>query len=145
MDEFGLSNGAYSITDEGLYLSDDITRTDGDIAGWVTAGRFNGLTDITKQGSADPAFKQNCIKLLHMYPNTHGIGGEITAQMTSDENVIFQDLFNNISTYNSIHIPEFITGELDIYDDASWENYCDEINAFQPEQYTDILNAIMGF
>ena len=73
-----------------------------------------------------------------------GIGTEITAQLTPDQNNNFSEVYNNVSTYCAQAVQEFITGELDIHDDAAWEEFCETIDSYDVQSYCDDLNGIIN-
>ena len=71
------------------------------------------------------------------------IGNEIMAQLTQEENDIKAALDAEYATFAAQAIPEFITGERDIRSDADWEAFCNDVNAFRPEEFTNALNRIL--
>ena len=78
-----------------------------------------------------------------MYPVDALIGNEIMAQLTQEENDIKAALDAEYATFAAQAIPEFITGERDIRSDADWEAFCNDVNAFRPEEFTNALNRIL--
>ena len=143
---WGLENGSYTITDEGKYLKDPIVLGDDDISGASALVRFNGLTQEKDLDPGFPAYKEKEMALLNMYDTSAAsIGAAITAQLTVEENTEQADRYNNTSTYASQVLPQFINGELDIYDDAAWEDYCDTLlNSYDALGYCDAINRVLG-
>ena len=143
-DQWGVSDGAYTITEEGKYLKNQIMNENGEIAGSANLVRFNGNTDESKIDRGWLPYYEEQMNLFHMYEVTGGIGTEISSQLTPDESSRTSDIFNDISTYCNIELPKFITGEKDINDDAAWDAFCQQLVEYGAEEYCDIYNRIYG-
>ena len=139
--DWGLENGAYSVTEEGKILADPIVKTNDEIGGSTAPGRFNGLTNRTNIDNGYLPYYQHMMDLYRMYPNDCQIGGELTAQLTNEESSFNADVLNEYTTYTSRVIPEFITGEKDIYDDAQWQEFVDTLVEAGVNEYADNYNA----
>ena len=101
-------------------------------------------TDLSNLQNDYPAYYQHALDLWSMYPVDSLIGNELIAQLTSEEADIKATLDSEYYTYLAQNVPEFITGERDINDDADWEAFCNEVNAFGPDNYTEALNRILS-
>lgn len=104
--------------------------------------RVHGLTAHQKADSYNTFYRHN-LDQYRVYENKGQIGGEITAQMSAEETSKYAEINNNLTTYMQKAVPEFITGERDIHDDAQWEKFCSDVMEFEPNVYTDILNHIL--
>lgn len=143
-DKWGLSEGAYTVTDEGKYLKDPKLNSDGNLAGASCLVRFNGNTDESNLDRGFLPYYQEQMDLLHMYEVTGSIGTEITSQLTPDESSRTSEILNDITTYCNIELPKFITGEKNINDDAAWDAFCQQLAEYGADEYCEIYNRIYG-
>jgi len=139
----GLSEGAYTV-ENGKYKRNPLYLVNDDVAGLAALLRFIRLEDLSNLQNDYPAYYQHAMDLWSMYPVDSLIGNELVAQLTSAEADIKATLDSEYYTYLAQNVPEFITGERDITDDADWEAFCGEVNAFGPEKYTEALNRILS-
>ena len=140
--EVGLSNGAYTIVD-GKYRREDVYFTSEDASGIAVPLRFPRLEDESNMLYEYPEYYKHSLDLWGMYPVDSLIGNEIMAQLTPAESDIKAALDAEYSTFTAQAIPEFITGERDIRSDADWEAFCNDVNAFKPQEFTNALNRIL--
>ena len=143
-DKWGLSDGAYTVTDEGKYLKIPFLNSDGNLAGASCLVRFNGNTDESNLDRGFLPYYQEQMDLLHMYEVTGSIGTEITSQLTPDESSRTSEILNDITTYCNIELPKFITGEKNINDDAAWDAFCQQLAEYGADEYCEIYNRIYG-
>ena len=139
----GLSEGAYTV-ENGKYKRNPLYLVNDDVAGLAALLRFIRLEDLSNLQNDYPAYYQHAMDLWSMYPVDSLIGNELVAQLTSAEAEIKATLDSEYYTYLAQNVPEFITGERDIADDADWEAFCGGVNAFEPEKYTEALNRILS-
>lgn len=140
--ESGLANGAYTIVD-GKYRREDVYFTSEDASGTAVPLRLVRLEDESNMLYEYPEFYQHALDLWGMYPTDSMVGEEITAQLSPQERDIKATLDAEYITFTAQVIPEFITGERDIRSDADWAAFCEDVNAFKPEEYTNALNRIL--
>ena len=145
--KMGLEDGAYWKNDKGefeknpVYYPNDVNE----IGGACSLVRFLGLTEETRFDRKYLPYYADQMALYRIYDALKaGIGTEITAQLTPDQNNNFSEVYNNVSTYCAQAVPEFITGELDIHDDAAWEEFCETIDSYDVQSYCDDLNGIIN-
>ena len=141
--QIGLPNGAYTVAD-GKYQRDDQYYASEDVSGLAVLLRFLRLEDESNIRYNYQPYYQHCKDLWAMYPVNSLIGNEVVAQLTGDELEIKATLDAEYMTFTSQAVPEFITGERNILDDADWEKFCNEVNAFKPDEYTQALNRILS-
>lgn len=145
--EWGLTEGAYSVveTEDGIsHVRAEVLRNDSqDLTSACNLVRMNGLTDNSKIDYGYPEYMEHGLELWGMYDNSGLIGNEILSQLTPDEQNMASMLQTNINTYTAQAVPEFIIGERDIWDDAQWQQFCEDIYEFQPETYTAALQRVL--
>ena len=65
----------------------------------------------------------------------------VTNAMSSEESAEISGIRNNVDQFMIRSISTAIMGKgYDVFDDASWQQYCTDINKFQPEKVTDLYN-----
>lgn len=117
-------------------------QVNSDLEGPLVLVRVNGLTAHQKANVYNTFYRHN-LDQYRIYQNKGQIGDEITAQRSAEESAKFAEIYTNFSTYMQKAVPEFITGERNILDDAQWESFCSDVMKFEPDAYTDILNRIL--
>ena len=145
--KMGLENGAYSITEEGKILKDPsyYPEDNNDIGGSTALVRFSKLTVESNLDRGYLPYYKEQMDLYRLYDaGPASIGNEISAQLTPDQSSHFSEVYTNISTYTNQAVPEFITGELDIHDDAAWQEFCDTLESYDYQSYCDDLNGVLG-
>ena len=143
--DWDLLDGSISITDDGKILKNPKIKDKDDIINSSDLVRFIGMTPNDREENDWEPYYADQMALLRLYdPTVAGIGGEVTAQMTPEESSTFQEILNNTKTYNDQAVPQFITGQRDIHDDAEWQSFCDDLAAYEPEAYSEIINGILG-
>lgn len=145
--EWGLDNGAYTVSgteEEPVYTLVEAVRYD--TSGLENACKMMRTIGLSVYDGRDAGFsdtKQHSLDLWMHYDNTGAIGNEITAQLTTEETKSATSVQKNVDTYMSRTLPEFISGEKDIYDDTAWENYCKMIEKYEPGTYTQALQRVL--
>ena len=142
---WGLENGAYTVDEEGWFHKDPVVVADDNIGGACALVRFNGLTQEKYLDNGWEDYRKETMALLNMYDNSRSaIGGEITAQLTVEENEEQAERSNNISTYTAQTIPQFLTGDLDIGDDSDWADFVATLEDYDCYGYCDVINRVLG-
>lgn len=113
-----------------------------DLEGALNLVRVHGLTAHQRVNTYNTFYRHN-MDQYRIYEDKGQIGDEITAQRTSEETSKYAEIITPLTTYMQKAVPEFITGERDIHDDAQWESFCADVMEFEPDAYTDILNRIL--
>lgn len=146
--EYGLEDGAYTISGteaEPIYTLSEVVRYDStELDTACKLLRTVGISIYTGYDNGYSETKQHSLDLWMYYDNTGTIGNEITAQLTVEETKNASSLQTYVNTYMSQAIPEFITGESDIYDDAAWESYCKMLQKYDPDSYTAALQRVLN-
>ena len=146
-EEWGLLDGAYFINDKGMIQGSPVFNPQDDlgIGSIVKAIRIDGLTNEANYDRGFPDWYNDLWMLWRKYDFTKSaIGGEISAQLSPEQSANFQDVYNRLSTYLAQTVPEFVTGELDIHDDAAWEEFCAEVEGYDVQSYCDDINGILA-
>ena len=141
--DLGLSDGAYT-EENGKYKRNPLYLVNDDVAGLAALLRFIRLEDLSNLQNDYPDYYQHALDLWSMYPVDSLIGNELIAQLTSEEADVKAALDSEYYTFLAQNVPEFITGERNILDDADWEAFCNELNALEPNNYTEALNRILS-
>lgn len=113
-----------------------------DIEGILGLMRVHGIAASQKADMYNAFFRHN-LDQYRLYEDKGQIGYEITLQMTTEEGKKFAEISANLIPYMQKMVPEFITGERDIHDDAQWESFCSGVMEYEPDAYTDSLNRIL--
>ena len=145
-DKMGLTGGAYTIEEydgEEWLVNVPEYKGNQDVENACRFMRMTGLGIHDNRDEGDGTFLSSQYKVWSTYDKTGNIGSEITSQLTQDQADETSLNTTNIRTYNNSAIPDFITGRTDIYDDAAWQAYCDEVNAYNPQVYCEYINAII--
>ncbi len=145
--EWGLDDGAYYVEErdgEEWYVRNPLA--------WKTDNLNNACSMIRVAGdgirkNVDSGYKPvnaHAIQQYQLHPNSGMIASDITSQLTPDQAQETAANTNNIRTYVSMHVPDFITGRTDIADDAAWDEFCRGIEDYNPQLYCDYINAALG-
>ncbi len=82
----------------------------------------------------------SCFEAWATNKNNSQILGSST-QLTSEEGIEAAGLYSDIITYVSTSALQFINGDLDINDDATWESYVADIEGMNLDALTDIIQG----
>lgn len=124
------------------FVSVEELITDSELEGALGLLRVHGL-EASQKANPFNTFYRHSLDQYRIYENKGQIGDEITLQMTAEEGKKFGEISANLFPYMQKAVPEFITGERDIHDDAQWESFCSDVMQYEPDAYTDALNRIL--
>jgi len=148
-DEFytriGLTDGAYQVveTDEGLQY--DVVpelKVDTNLQSATNGGRLIGLQVNSKSYKPYNDIIQHIKDEWVIYPNTGIFSQSFNSQLTADETSVYAKTRNNINEFLTKNVPNFINGNLDIYDDDEWNAFVNAINKYAPDEVTQIFQDI---
>ncbi len=144
--ENGLQEGAYHLEDrdgeEWVVVNPVLTATEG----LTTAGRMLRLPGLGIEKNfdelQDPVLT-HAVDEWRRYVNTGSIIAAVSSQLTPDQTAEYGLINNNVNTYLSQEVPNFITGRRDIDDDQEWEKYLSDLNAYSPDTYCGYINDVL--
>ena len=142
--KWGMGDGAYIVTDEGLYLRNEVIRADDNMKTVSNLTRLLGVNDESKLDQGWLPYYAHTMSLFRMYDHSHVIDDEIISQMTAEESATYQDTFQSVQEYTNRELAKFITGERDISNDDDWNDYCATIHSYGTDEVDAIFNRILG-
>jgi len=151
MTRLGLTDGAYEPieTESGTqYRSIGILSTDMYAKNAVILNRMFCLqTSIDKYLGDDPAIVASQEQWLK-YTNTGYIRPSLSAQMSSDNMVIYSRTQTNVNEFMTKTVPSFINGTKDPYSDADWNAFVSAVNKYNPQRvvtiYQELIDGLNG-
>lgn len=138
--DYGLTNGAYYIGDDGRYVKDPTIVNDA--GGLAIAAAFTKAPGLTLVENVDlglaPSY-QASIDRWTQYPNTAFFQGSITTNMMSTEDANACDqIRNRLLEYETNNAADFITGKKDIHNDADWDNWCTSLQKYNYQKALEL-------
>ena len=151
-DEFynthGLENGIYDVTEEdGVKIYNIHTKerdADGGLASAASMQRVYGLTVEKNVNMGNTDFKQHCLDNYTMYPNAGTLTSTVTGQLSADQTARYSEINTQATTYMSQAVADFVTGRSDIDSEEAWKDYCDTLDGYGVDEYSDMLNEVLG-
>lgn len=146
--EWGLENGAYSLKEDAdggvVVVKDPMIVNDVDSLSEASSMRRTMGMDRKDidQGFSD-TMKYNMGVWL-TYENTGTIQNDLINQLSADEATAYNVGVMNLMTAMAVWIPQFIDGTLDVTNDSDWQQYCDEVNAYDPESIRVSLENVLN-
>lgn len=143
--ELNLPNGAYSIGEDGIPVTDASLLTGTDSEDRQEAARALRLCGITTN-NVDKGYSDTMVKLINtwtMYKDSGQIGNDVTAQLSPEDATAYSSLTTDMTTAMAQWLPQYIMGTYDANDDADWQSFCDEINALDWQSSQAALQAII--
>ncbi len=144
--EQGLQEGAYHLEDrdgeEWVVVNPVLTE----VEGLTTAGRMLRLPGLGIEKNFDELQNPvltHAVDQWRRYVNTGTIIAAISGQLTPDQTEEYGLINNNVNTYLSQEVPNFITGRREL-SDAEWEKYLNDLAAFSPDTYCEYINAVLN-
>ncbi len=146
--EYGMTNGAYTTTEENgttiYHIDPDIKKVDG-LSECLGLIRVTGISPFLNVDYGNSPVKQRSLDQQMLYPAEGNLyGAPVVNQMTPDQSTEWSTLNSTLSTYLQQVVPDFITGRKDITDDAAWQEYLDTLDTMQADLYPEMLNEILG-
>lgn len=140
--DYNLTNGAYSVTEDGKYLKDPVIVNDGgglDVAAVFEKAPGLILVENVDLGLADSF--QESLDRWSKYPNTGFFQGSITTNMmTAEDSKACDDVRSKVIEYETNNAVDFITGAKDISKGSSdWEAWCKSLGKYNHQSATDIF------
>ncbi len=140
-------DSAYTVTEDEngqktYHENPEIDKIDG-LKSALTINRVIGRTPVKNVEKGRLPYIERSLKMWTMYPTTGTIPATVTNALTADQAEANSQINTLVSTYMSVEVPRFITGQRDIADDADWQSYVDDCNAFDVDAYSDSINEIL--
>lgn len=137
----GISDGAYTVGEDGRYKLVDAMRNDSGGLRVATTGQL--LPGYLLVSSVDNGYAEtyeNSMKSWVKYPNKGQIWGSDAMNLMSSEDMnAVSDLQTKVLNYLEQHTYEFIKGITDIDSDEDWGNWCTMLRKYNYQKATDIL------
>ena len=139
--------GTYTVSTnedgEKIYvLNPDRTKETG-LESALAAIRINGMISNKNVDRGYTPIEQRSIDQWSLYTATGNVTPDITGQLNADASAQNAGIYNDVMTFMSQAVPDFITGAADIDDDGAWADYCAEVEAYNPQAYVDNINAVL--
>ena len=109
----------------------------------LAALRINGMISNKNVDRSYTPIEQRSIDQWSLYTATGIVTPDITGQLNADASAQNAGIYNDVMTFMSQAVPDFITGAADIDDDGAWADYCAEAEAYNPQAYVDNINAVL--
>ena len=109
----------------------------------LAALRINGMISNKNVDRGYTPIEQRSIDQWSLYTATGIVTPDITGQLNADASAQNAGIYNDVMTFMSQAVPDFITGAADIDDDGAWADYCAEAEAYNPQAYVDNINAVL--
>ncbi len=143
--EHNLNDGAWHEEGDTAYIHvTDLHQEDG-LGDAAAAIRLNGggrqYEHIDSEMTSVEAHTQD---MWQLYPITGMLGTEVTAQLTADQAEAQGLVGTNSSTYVMQAMSDFIRGEVDIEDDAAWNDYVTTLDGYGVQTYCEWIDEITG-
>lgn len=141
MTEQGLVNGAYTLQEDGSLLVDPIITNDsGSLLGACRLDMFPGLVLESRiDMNYTPVF-QRSVDSWKRYPNLGYFDDQpVMTYLTSDETRKTNNYVTKIRDYMALHVPEFIKGVADPFNETDWGNWVKMMNKYGYQKYIDIV------
>lgn len=136
-----LSDGAYTIGEDGRYVKSDVLVNDG--AGLLAAASFEkapGLQLITSVDLGYTDSYQHHLDCWSKYPNKGFFQGTITTNnMSEEDSKTCSELLTKIVEFMTNNAVDYIKGTKDITNDKDWKNWCTIIGKYNYQKASDIF------
>ena len=137
----GISDGTYTVGEDGRYALVDAIRNDSGGLRIATTGELLPgyyLVSSVDQGYAETY--ENSMKSWVKYTNKGQIWGSDAFSLISSEDLnVVTDLQTKVLNYMEQHTYEFIKGINDIDSDEDWGTWCTMLQKYNYQKVTDIL------
>ncbi|MGN0998443.1 MAG: hypothetical protein ACI4PO_02700 [Faecousia sp.] len=145
--ELGLTNGAHIITEQedgskmySFYLDASSPTHVATILNRITC-KMGRLAD---QDKGYDRYLSAAVKAWDYYKNTNALSYLITSSVSVEQNQQITKIESSLSQLQQRTIPQIIKGEgYDIWDDASWQSFCETVNKYRAASITDIYQGVL--
>lgn len=142
MEKFGMSGGAYTLTEDGTVVVCDVIQGNMDYLGVSGARQMPGLYRETKVDYGYRGVYARGMELWASFENIGYIQGVFSQYMDESESKQYDKVNNKIGDYMNVHVPEFIMGKTDPADDATWSDWVKIMGKYGYEKVLKILEPI---
>ena len=147
--EYGLTNGCYTASDDPEYEYEltpeflEAKGTDG-LEEALVGTRLLGLGTNTGVNKHQTTFEAQLQSQMKKYSPSGNITNLISGRLSADQSDEISVLNNEIYTYLSQEIPNFVTGRKDPTNDDDWNEYCKAMEEYNASYYADVLNKVLA-
>lgn len=140
--EYGMEDGAYTLSEDGRIVKCDTLRKDsGGLSVAVSLDRLPGLQLISSidEGYADTY--EASLKSWIKYTNKGRLWGSTAMlNMSSEDNATAQDALSKVINYMEANAYKFIKGEKSIKKDSTdWNEWCSYLKRFKYDDVSELL------
>lgn len=144
-EEYGLSDGCYTIDKDGIVH---------------TIIPFSS-TVITATNLTRVSFRHKCVEMVDRgfdryatqateawdyYECTANLPEKVTMALSTEQNQTITKIRASLDQFQQRTVPAIIKGEAyDLWDDASWEQFCNDINKYRADQVTQIYQEVLDY
>lgn len=139
MIKYGMDQGAYTLLEAGTLLTSPAIQKNIDLYGVSGARQLPGLYLEEKVDYGYKGVYAHTMKLWSTFENIGYFYGDLTGYMTIDETKQYSNLSTKIGDYQAVHVPEFINGKTDPYNDTDWENWVKMMGKYNYQKVINIL------
>ncbi len=143
-EEYGLTEGAYSVGDDGRYIVSDVISNDS--GGIEVAATLQNLPGLQLVESVDNGYAETYEASLNSWTlfSNHGRiwGSTAYANMTTDDTDECAKALTKVLDYEERNVYKYITGEIELNDDT-WEDWCSDLNKYGVDDISDILQPYL--
>ncbi len=144
--EYGLDDGAYYLEErdgeEWAVNAKPVQTTDG-LLDAVAGMRLVGMGAQHNTDIGLGAGNLESMQLSTMYQATGNLSVAYTGLLSSEVATEVSAVNTSVNTYLATQIPEFITGRLDIEDDAAWQKYVDGLEELGAHRESEEINKAL--
>ena len=138
--KYNLQDGAYTLQEDGTYLINPVIHDNMDLKEIIAATQMTGFAPESK---IDYGYVGVYKKAMELWAAVKNIGyyesDELQGYMDESETKKYNNVKTKINDYMAVHVPEFITGKLDINSDAEWENWVKMLTKYGYEKVVEIM------
>lgn len=137
----GLTNGAYELQEDGRLLMDPLIAFDsGSLVGACRLDMFPGLgLDSRVDMRYTPVFQRSTDAWMAYPGYGYFVSEPLMTYLTDEETKKINNIQTKIKDYMALHVPEFIKGVTDPFDDEAWDTWVKMMNKYGYQKYIDIV------
>ena len=140
--EMGLTEGAYTISEDGTYRFVDKILNEGGNLGTAVASRLTGLVKNKNKVTTRTEYMKYNRNIWIKYTNTGTFKNSFISQLSEEDATTKSKIQTNCQEFCSKNIPGFILGDKDPYNDDDWNSYLKAISKYSPEKVTQIYQNL---